>query len=63
MNSITDKFTWIKITFAMFGKFCVTCSFGIIYVYSAEIYPTGNCYYLIDNFLTFVKLINSNIYY
>jgi OCT family organic cation transporter-like MFS transporter 4/5 len=24
----------------MIGKFCVTCSFGIIYVYSAEIYPT-----------------------
>ena len=31
---------WLRITFAMIGKFCVTSSFGIIYVYSAEIYPT-----------------------
>lgn len=27
-------------TFAMFGKFCITASFTIVYVYSAEIYPT-----------------------
>jgi OCT family organic cation transporter-like MFS transporter 4/5 len=26
--------------FAMLGKFCITSSFGIIYVYSAEVYPT-----------------------
>ncbi|XP_054167878.1 organic cation transporter protein-like [Oppia nitens] len=29
-----------RVIFAMIGKFCVTCSFGMIYVYSAEIYPT-----------------------
>ena len=26
--------------FAFIGKFCVTCSFALIYVYSAEVYPT-----------------------
>lgn len=26
--------------FAFGGKFCVTCSFALIYVYSAEVYPT-----------------------
>lgn len=31
---------WVKITFAMFGKFLITASYGILYVYSAEIYPT-----------------------
>jgi MFS family permease len=31
--------TWILV-FALFGKFCITSSFGIIYVYSAEVYPT-----------------------
>ncbi|CAG2117590.1 unnamed protein product, partial [Medioppia subpectinata] len=37
---MTSTLVWPRVTFAMFGKFCVTCSFGIIYVYSAEIYPT-----------------------
>lgn len=31
---------WAKITFAMIGKFLITASYGILYVYSAEIYPT-----------------------
>lgn len=31
---------WITF-FAMIGKFCITSSFGIIYVYSAEVYPTA----------------------
>ncbi|KAH9381098.1 hypothetical protein HPB48_010770 [Haemaphysalis longicornis] len=31
---------WVKITFAMIGKFLITASYGILYVYSAEIYPT-----------------------
>uniref|UniRef100_A0A023GLG6 Putative synaptic vesicle transporter svop n=1 Tax=Amblyomma triste TaxID=251400 RepID=A0A023GLG6_AMBTT len=31
---------WLKITFAMVGKFLITASYGILYVYSAEIYPT-----------------------
>ena len=33
------KSSWIMVL-AMFGKFCITSSFGIIYVYSAEVYPT-----------------------
>ncbi|CAN7949195.1 unnamed protein product, partial [Ixodes pacificus] len=31
---------WLKIAFAMLGKFLITGSYGILYVYSAEIYPT-----------------------
>lgn len=31
---------WLKITFAMVGKFLITASYAILYVYSAEIYPT-----------------------
>ncbi|XP_065311659.1 organic cation transporter protein-like isoform X5 [Dermacentor albipictus] len=34
------KTLWLKITFAMIGKFLITASYGILYVYSAEIYPT-----------------------
>ncbi|CAG2173306.1 unnamed protein product, partial [Oppiella nova] len=37
---MTSAVVWPRVTLAMVGKFCVTCSFGIIYVYSAEIYPT-----------------------
>ncbi|XP_037519728.1 organic cation transporter protein [Rhipicephalus sanguineus] len=36
----SGKTLWVKITFAMFGKFLITASYGILYVYSAEIYPT-----------------------
>lgn len=35
-----DDSQWIHV-FAMIGKFCITSSFGIIYVYSAEVYPTA----------------------
>ncbi|KAI1286803.1 Organic cation transporter protein [Halotydeus destructor] len=35
-----DKYQLLITVFAMIGKFCITSSFGIIYVYSAEIYPT-----------------------
>jgi OCT family organic cation transporter-like MFS transporter 4/5 len=31
---------WIKTSFAMTGKFFITCSFGIIYLYTCEVYPT-----------------------
>jgi OCT family organic cation transporter-like MFS transporter 4/5 len=31
---------WLRITVAMIGKFFITSSYGIIYVYAAEIYPT-----------------------
>ncbi|XP_076336280.1 organic cation transporter protein-like isoform X2 [Tachypleus tridentatus] len=31
---------WLLIVLTMFGKFCVSASFSIIYVYSAELFPT-----------------------
>ena len=31
---------YVGIVFAMAGKFCVTCSFAIIYVYTGQIFPT-----------------------
>ncbi|XP_023218037.1 organic cation transporter protein-like [Centruroides sculpturatus] len=37
---IGDDLLWLKISLAMIGKFCITASFGIVYVFSAEIYPT-----------------------
>lgn len=36
----SDRTLWVKITFAMIGKFLITASYGILYVYSAEIFPT-----------------------
>ncbi|GFU12494.1 organic cation transporter protein [Nephila pilipes] len=33
--------TWLSTTFAMVGKFCVTGSFGILVLYTAEVFPTG----------------------
>lgn len=35
-----DDFVTVRVVCAMVGKFCITCSFGMIYVYSAEIFPT-----------------------
>jgi len=31
---------WPIVTFAMIGKFCISASFAIVYVYSAEVFPT-----------------------
>ncbi|KFM64973.1 Organic cation transporter protein, partial [Stegodyphus mimosarum] len=31
---------WLGVTVSMIGKFCITCSFGIIFVFTAEIFPT-----------------------
>ncbi|KAG8185669.1 hypothetical protein JTE90_008939 [Oedothorax gibbosus] len=31
---------WIGVTVSMIGKFCITCSFAIAYVFTAEIFPT-----------------------
>ena len=31
---------WLVILLAMVGKFCISASFAIIYVFSAELYPT-----------------------
>ncbi|XP_022244729.1 organic cation transporter protein-like [Limulus polyphemus] len=36
----THELLWLRITLAMVGKFCITASFGIIYVFSAEVFPT-----------------------
>ncbi|GFT30282.1 organic cation transporter protein, partial [Nephila pilipes] len=32
---------WLSTTLAMVGKFCVTGSFRLLYLYTAEIFPTG----------------------
>ncbi|GFU44309.1 organic cation transporter protein [Trichonephila clavipes] len=32
---------WISTSLALMGKFCVTGSFGLVYLYTAEIFPTG----------------------
>ena len=37
---VGDDYQGAVLAFAMIGKFCITSSFGIIYIYSAEIYPT-----------------------
>lgn len=37
---ITSPYISLRITVAMIGKFFITSSYGLIYVYSAEIYPT-----------------------
>ncbi|GFU20514.1 organic cation transporter protein, partial [Nephila pilipes] len=31
---------WIGVSLSLFGKFCITCAFGILYVFTAEIFPT-----------------------
>lgn len=36
----SNSYEVIRISIAMIGKFCITCSYGLIYVYAAEIYPT-----------------------
>lgn len=37
---VPDDLAWLKTTLAMVGKFCITASYAVIYVYSAEVYPT-----------------------
>ncbi|GFR15254.1 organic cation transporter protein, partial [Trichonephila clavata] len=31
---------WLGVTVSMLGKFCITCSFAIAFVFTAEIFPT-----------------------
>lgn len=31
---------WLTVTVSMIGKFCITCSFGIVYVFTTELFPT-----------------------
>lgn len=35
------EFKSFQIVFAMIGKFSATCLFAVVYLYSAELYPTG----------------------
>ncbi|XP_066269649.1 organic cation transporter protein-like [Branchiostoma lanceolatum] len=37
---IPKSLGWLTTTLAMTGKFCITATFGIVYVFSAEIFPT-----------------------
>ncbi|XP_078667334.1 organic cation transporter protein-like [Branchiostoma floridae x Branchiostoma belcheri] len=37
---IPKSLGWLTTTLAMIGKFCITATFGIVYVFSAEIFPT-----------------------
>ncbi|XP_076371650.1 organic cation transporter protein-like [Tachypleus tridentatus] len=37
---IPDSLLWLRIMFAMCGKFFVTAAFAIVYVYTAELFPT-----------------------
>ncbi|XP_076330221.1 organic cation transporter protein-like [Tachypleus tridentatus] len=40
LTTLFPEHLWARVTLTMFGKFCITCSYVIIYVFSAEIYPT-----------------------
>jgi OCT family organic cation transporter-like MFS transporter 4/5 len=30
----------LQTTCSMFGKFCITCSYGVVYIYAPELFPT-----------------------
>ena len=40
----TYSYNWPIITFAMFGYFCISSSFGILWIYTSELYPTNARY-------------------
>ncbi|XP_070568568.1 organic cation transporter protein-like [Ptychodera flava] len=35
-----DELEWLEVMFTMIGKFAITASYGMIYVYTAELFPT-----------------------
>ncbi|KAM7361199.1 organic cation transporter protein-like [Cochliomyia hominivorax] len=37
---VSEDMNWLIVTFAMIGKFAITSSFGTIYIFSAEQFPT-----------------------
>ncbi|GBM66639.1 Organic cation transporter protein [Araneus ventricosus] len=41
MIFVPADLSWLSTTFAMVGKFCVTASFALLYIYTAEMFPTG----------------------
>ena len=34
------EWEWLLITLAMAGKMCITASYGVIYIFSTESFPT-----------------------
>ncbi|XP_055946789.1 organic cation transporter protein-like isoform X1 [Argiope bruennichi] len=38
---VPSNLPWLINTFAMVGKFCFTGSFGLLYLYTTEVFPTG----------------------
>ncbi|XP_042898838.1 organic cation transporter protein isoform X2 [Parasteatoda tepidariorum] len=40
MYPIPTEPWWLPVVVSMTGKFCLSCAFGIIYVYTAELFPT-----------------------
>ncbi|CAL8077574.1 unnamed protein product [Orchesella dallaii] len=36
----SDDWNWVLVSFAMIGKMCITASYGVIYIFSAESFPT-----------------------
>ncbi|GIX84847.1 organic cation transporter protein [Caerostris darwini] len=41
MMFVPQDTSWLSTTFAMVGKFCVTGTFAVLYVYTTEIFPTS----------------------
>ncbi|GBN26226.1 Organic cation transporter protein [Araneus ventricosus] len=41
MRAWVVDFPWLVNTFAMVGKFCFTGSFGLLYLYTTEVFPTS----------------------
>ncbi|CAL4107484.1 unnamed protein product, partial [Meganyctiphanes norvegica] len=37
---IPEDLSWLIITLSMFGKLCITASYAVIYVFTAELFPT-----------------------
>ena len=31
---------WLLVTLSMVGKLAITCSYGIVYIFTAEVFPT-----------------------
>lgn len=40
MHSVCSDMVWLVITLAMIGKLAITASYGTIYIFSAEQFPT-----------------------
>ncbi|XP_076352142.1 organic cation transporter protein-like isoform X2 [Tachypleus tridentatus] len=40
MPAVSQDMDILKVVLAMFGKFCITSSFEMVYIYGAELYPT-----------------------